>query len=644
MPFTPPRAAALAALAGLLAGPAPAADPAWRDLNHNGRLDPYEDARQPVERRVDDLLGQMTLAEKVGTMLHGTLPGQGDAIGHSATGYDLTKAGDAIRGRHVTSFITRLSTRPRVLAEQNNAVQKLAEASRLGIPVTISTDPRNHFQAVLGASTAAGGFSLWPETLGLGAIGDPAVTRRFGDVARAEYRAVGIHVALSPQVDLASEPRWARTTATFGSDPAAVSAMGGAYVEGFQGGDRLQRNGVATVAKHWVGYGAEPEGFDGHNIYGRNARLTDRSFADHVAAFRGVLAAHTAGIMPTYVILNGVTQDGKPLEPVGAGFNKQVLTGLLRGQFGYEGMIVSDWAITNDCTGPCAAPTKDKPQVPPAIGMPWGVEGLGQSDRFAKGVEAGIDQFGGVDDPAPLLAAVAAGTVTEARIDQSVRRVLRQKFEQGLFDDPYVDAAAAERTVGSPEYQTLADAAQRAAQVVLENRQAILPLAPAARKAWLHGVDATVAAKAGFTIVGDPAQADVAIVRIATPSEKLHPYHFFGSRQNEGRLDFRDGDAGYEAVKRAAARVPTIVAVDMDRPAILTNVAPKAAALVVLFGASDAALLDVVTGKASPRGHLPFELPSSMAAVEAQDPAVPDDSAKPLYPRGAGLTIGAAAR
>lgn len=627
----------LAALAGTAIQAA--APPGWRDLNHNGRLDPYEDRRLSVDRRVADLLRRMTVEEKVGAMMHGTLPGKGADSGRSSEGYDLAASERLIETNKVNSFITRLAVKPAALAAANDAIQRIAEKSRLGIPVTISTDPRNHFQEVLGASTASGGFSLWPETLGLAAIGDPEVTREFAAIARAEYRAVGIHVALSPQVDLASEPRWPRVTATFGASPAGVSAMAGAYVRGFQGGDHLVRDGVATVAKHWVGYGAEPQGFDGHNIYGRFARLTDKSFAEHVAAFSGVLAAHTSGIMPTYVIVQGVTLDGRPLEPVAAGYSRQLLTDLLRRRMRFDGMIVSDWAITNDCTGPCAAPTAAAPQTPAAIGMPWGVEALTKPDRFAKGVAAGIDQFGGVDDPAPLLEAVRRGKVSIARVDQSVRRILRQKFVQGLFDDPYVDPARAAAVVGNPEAQAKADAAQRAAQVVLENKNAILPLAAGGKRVWLYGIDPATARSYGFTVVHDPAMADVAIVRAITPSDKLHPYHFFGQRQNEGRLDFRDGDADYEAIKRASAAVPTIVAVNMDRPAILANVTPRVAALLVTFGASDRAVLDVLTGRATPRGHLPFELPSSMAAVDAQDPAVPDDSAAPLYQRGAGLSL-----
>lgn len=184
----------------------------------------------------------------------------------------------------MTSFITRLAVAPDQMARENNAAQRIAADSRLGIPLTISTDPRNHSQAVFGASTRGGGFSLWPETLGLAAIGDLSLVRRFGEIARREYRATGIHMALSPQADLATEPRWPRTAATFGLDPKLLSRLVAAYVTSFQGSDAdLARNGVATVVKHWVGYGAQPEGFDGHNYYGRIARLDEASFAQHVS-------------------------------------------------------------------------------------------------------------------------------------------------------------------------------------------------------------------------------------------------------------------------------------------------------------------------------------------------------------------------
>ncbi|WP_068092198.1 glycoside hydrolase family 3 protein [Novosphingobium rosa] len=618
-------------------------DPAgWRDLNHNHKLDPYEDARLTPAQRTEDLLARMTLEEKVGTLVHGSLPTPDSGIGASTKGYDLPAIKKMIEQGKVNSFITRLILPPAQMAQANNEVQQIAAATRLGIPLTISTDPRSHFQAVLGMSNGSVGFSQWPETLGFAALGDPATVKRFGALAAREYRAVGIHMALSPQADLASEPRWGRQVGTFGSDPATVSALTAAYIEGFQGGpDGVTPTGVATVVKHWVGYGAEPEGFDGHNIYGRTAKLDDRSFALHVAAFKGAMAVHPAGVMPTYAILSGVTLNGKPLEPVGAGFSHQLLTDLLRGTMGYKGLILSDWAITNDCTDTCAAPTADKPQLPPAIGMPWGVEGLTKAQRFAKSAEAGVDQFGGVNDPAPLLEAVQAGTISRARIDAAVRPVLMLKFQLGLFDHPFADPAEAARIVGAPQAQQEADAAQRASQVLLENRNNLLPLRAQGRRAWLLGIAPEAAKAAGFTPVEDPAQADVALMRAATPHEKLHPHHFFGARQSEGRLDFQPGDPLLEALKRVPASVPVVLAVDMDRPAILTNVKDRAGALLAVFGASDAALLDVVTGKAVARGHLPFELPSSMAAVAAQDPALPDDSVQPLYPRGAGIVLAA---
>nr|AGU10868.1 Glycosyl hydrolase family 3 N terminal domain [uncultured organism] len=623
-------------LAGLLAASVLAEVPAFRDLNRNGHIDPYEDPRLRPDERVDDLLARMTLEEKVGTMLHASLP-SGDPVGASGSSYDMAAVRRIVQERNITSAITRLSVSPRDLADQNNSVQRVAGQTRLGIPVTISTDPRNHFQAVLGASTRGGGFSLWPETLGFAALRDPARVRRFAEIARLEYRAVGIHMALSPQADLATEPRWPRVAATFGSDPALVSRLVGAYIEGFQGSSSgLTRDGVATIVKHWVGYGAEPNGFDGHNFYGRVARLDDKSFAKHVSAFDGAFAANTAGVMPTYPIIKGVTLDGRTLEAVGAGFSHQLLNDLLRSRMRFGGIVLSDWAITNDCPESCRAPTRDNPQSPAAIGMPWGVETLSKQARFAKGVNAGIDQFGGVDDPAPLLAAVRKGEISIARIDASVRRILIPKFVMGLFDNPYVDPAAAGRIVGAPAAQHEADNLQREAQVLLKNQQGFLPLRTNGHRVWLYRIDPEVARRAGFTVVADPSMADVAIVRMDAPAERLHPYHFFGSRQNEGRLHFIDGDSDYEALKRASS-VPTLVAVNLDRPAILTNVRDKARALIVTFGASDAAILDVATGRARARGRLPFDLPSSETSVARQDPARPDDSEKPLYRFGAGI-------
>ncbi|NLR70208.1 glycoside hydrolase family 3 protein [Novosphingobium sp. ERN07] len=627
----------LASVSGMVAALPTAAKAPFRDLNHNGKRDAYENPALAVDKRVEDLMRRMTLEEKVALMLHGSLQAEGGRGIGMGKAYDKASAQELL-ARGVNSFITRIGPDPRTFAQENNAIQKLAEATRLGIPATISTDPRNHFAVTAGASSETGGFSQWPETLGMAAIGDEALVERFGKLVAAEYRAVGIQMALSPQADLYTEPRWPRGVATFGADPSTVSRLAGAYVRGFQGSaGGLVKSGVATVVKHWVGYGAEPEGFDGHNYYGRTAKLDNESFAQHVAAFDGSLAAKSAGVMPTYVIAEGVTIDGKPVPQVGAGFSKPMIEGLLRGTKKFGGIVISDWAITNTCPEQCMAPTAEKPQGF-AIAMPWGVENLAEEDRYAVGANAGIDQFGGVDDPAPLLAAVKAGKVPLARVNEAARRVLRLKFDLGLFDNPYVDTDAAARVVGSKATQAEADTAQRAAQVLLENKSGLLPLS-AGKKVWLSGVSADVAKAAGLIVVDSAEQADVAIVRVGTPHEMLHPNHFFGSRQHEGRLDFRADDEATKVVFNAAAKVPTIVAVDLDRPAVLTLLKDKASALYGLFGASDAVLLDLVTGKAKSKGKLPFELPSSAKAVEDQHPGRPDDSANPLYKRGDGIFL-----
>jgi beta-glucosidase len=597
----------------------------FKDLNRNGALDPYEDWRLDAAMRAADLVGRMTLAEKAGAMMHGTLPGAEDA-------YGLEQLEPLIVERGINSFITRMAAEPRIFAEQNNAIQEIAERARLGVPLTISTDPRNHFAETFGASVQASGFSQWPEVLGLAAIDDAAVVRQFGDIARREYRAVGIHMALSPQADLATEPRWPRIDGTFGDNPERVSRMVAAYVEGFQGGaEGVTGTGIITVVKHWVGYGAAAnEGFDSHSYYGRHASLTNETLELHLAPFEAAFASGVGGIMPTYSIIQGVTVGDEPLEPVGAGFNAQILTRLLRQDQGFEGLALSDWAITNDCTEACM---NGSPEGEPfVVAMPWGVESLTQTERFARGVQAGLDQFGGTMESQHLIAAVESGLISESRLDESVARIVALKMRQGLFENPYVDPAAAEALVGNAEFQSAAMEAQRRSVVLLSN-DGVLPLAPGT-SVYLDGLDPEAASAAGLTVASSPEDADVAVVRAAAPYETLHPRHMFGSFQHEGNLAFAPGQGDFDRIVSLAQVAPTVVAVHLDRPAVLTQLAPHAGALLGVFGASDAALLDVLTGKSAPQGSLPFELPSSMEAVAAQRPDLPSDSEAPLFAYG----------
>ena len=615
----------------------------FKDLNRSGAVDSYEDWRLTPEARARDLVGRMTLEEKAGTMMHGTARGVGPmAMAGVGTTYDTAANRALIDGAKVTSMITRLGGEPAALAAQNNALQEIAERTRLGIPVTVSTDPRHHFQYVLGASITEGQFSQWPETLGFAALGDTALMKRFGDVARQEYRAVGIHMALSPQADLATEPRWSRINGTFGEAADLAGRLVVAYVAGFQHGTRgVDSVGVQTVVKHWVGYGAAKEGFDSHNYYGRFATFPGANFEYHVRPFLPAFAANVAGVMPTYSILEGATWDGKPIEAVGAGFNHQLLTELLRGRYRFRGIVLTDWAVTNDCEDRCrgGAPAGQRPSFAD-LGMPWGVEDRSMRARFVQAVKAGVDQFGGTERADMLIDAVRAGELTEARLDSSVQRILTGKFALGLFENPYVEPSEAARRVGTDAFRSEALNAQRRALVLLENQGGILPLRAKANntalRVYLRGISPEAATQRGWTVVTDPKQADVAIVRLTAPFETLHPQYVFGAMQHEGNLAFRDGEPEYEAFKQVSSVVPTVVIVYLDRPAILAPLKERARAVIANFGVSDVALLDVLVGRGKPEGKLPFELPSSMDAVLAQKSDVPHDSPRPLYPLGFG--------
>ncbi len=420
----------------------------FKDLNRNGVLDPYEDWRLSPARRARDLVGRMTLEEKAGTMMHGTARVVGGPMAGAGMGgrYDTAAIRVLIDSVKVTNLITRLNADPEALATQNNVLQAIAERTRLGIPITISTDPRNHFQYLPGASSQTT-FSQGPEALGFGAIDDTALTRRFGDIARQEYRAVGIHMALSPQADLATEPRWPRVAGTFGEDADLAGRQVRAYVIGFQhGANGVDATGVVTVVKHWVGYGAAKDGWDSHAYYGRFATFSGDSLMYHVRPFLGAFAAHVGGVMPTYSVLEHAAWDGRPIEQVGAGFNRQLVTDMLRGHYGFQGVIVTDWAITSDCAARCkdGAPPGERPTFAD-VGMPWGVENLSMRDRFAKAVEAGVDEFGGTERADLLVEAVRVGQLSVARLDSSVVRILTQKFAQGLFEHPFVSPDSAAR-------------------------------------------------------------------------------------------------------------------------------------------------------------------------------------------------------
>ncbi|KAK8090183.1 hypothetical protein PG997_005144 [Apiospora hydei] len=564
---------------------------------------PYRDASLSVDERVDDLLQRMTLEEKAGQMFHsqlnmgpdGTLdqgvPGTRNNTDFMLGTQMLTHfnlVGEILDARQTAEFVNRVQ-------------QHILDTTRLGIPLTLSTDPRHAFTENIGTGFRAGRFSQWPETLGLAALRDAKLVRRFAEVARAEYLAVGIRAALHPQVDLTTEPRWARISGTFGEDADLTAEMLSAYILGLQG-ETFGPGSIATVTKHFPGGGPMENGEDSHFAYGKNQTYPGKNLEYHLIPFKAAIAVGARQMMPYYSRPIGTEYD-----PVGFGFNKGIVTGLLREELGFDGVVVTDWGLITDAN----ILGQDMPH-------------LTELERAAMVIEAGCDQFGGETRPELIVQLVKEGIVAESRLDVSIRRLLREKFLLGLFDNPFVDADAADQIVGRQEYVDEGAAAQRRAYTLLTNHDDVLPLKDTAnKKFYIEGFNATCLERRDLTAPFEPRSGG------------------FESRYHAGSLEYSAQERERQAAIYTA--VPTVVDMTMDRPAAVPEVAENAAALLANFGSGPDAFLDVVLGVAAPEGKLPFDMPRSMEAVEAQMEDVPFDTVDPVFKFGHGLRYKAAA-
>lgn len=624
----------------------------FKDLNKNGKLDGYEDWRRSAEERVNDLIAQMTIEEKAGLMVGPTLSaGPGGTVNEQAVyGVNPFNPGpvmlnvpattEAINRRHIRQFINRENLPARTMATWLNAVQQIAEGSRLGIPVIFVTNPRNQYgtQNMFGIQEAGSAFSQWPGPLGLAATRDPALVEEFARIAAQEYVAVGLRGAYHPTADVATEPRWNRFRETFGEDAKLTSEIITALIRGFQG-EKLGPRSVALTTKHFPGAGPADDGLDAHFPYGKNQVYPGKNLDYHLQPWKAAIAAGTAMIMPYYAVPKGMTS-----EDVGMAYNKEIITNLLRTKLGYTGVVNSDTGIST--------------------GMPWGVESLSVRDRYKKAIEAGVDRIGGDATPELIVELVKSGDLTEARIDESARRILRVYFGLGLFENPYANPDEAERTVRKKEFQDKADLAQRKSIVLLKNANNILPLKKGVRM-YVEGLDAAVAAQYGYVSTNNPDEADICIVRVnatgggpgvgrgagggrsgaggagvGRPGGGPGGGFAGGGRPGGGNqpVDLTIPAARLTTVRALMQKKPTIIVMQFDSPYVIPELANESAALLATFGVADDALFDVLMGKFNPTGKLPFELPSSMDAVREQLEDLPYDSKAPLFKFGAGLT------
>ena len=592
----------------------------YRDLNKNQQLDIYEDVRQPAAMRVEDLLSQMTLEEKAGQMMHPAITIKPDfalLAFHFAMGrVDIDAA--EVFDRHISHFNFYGKPTPLEIAVKLNELQKIAARTRLGIPLTISSDPLHEAASGGIAAFSVKGFSGWPSQLGFAASRDIDLVKRFGEIAAAEYRAVGLRTALHPMADLATEPRWPRNFGTFGSNAELSAQLTSAYMLGFQGVS-LGPESVMTMVKHFPGGGPQELGLDPHLPSGKRQIYPGDNFDYHVKPFKMAIDNGLRVIMPYYGIPIDQTD-----ENVAMGFNKVILTALLRDDLGFTGVVCTDWGIVSS--------------------RAWGVEDLSVRERYKKSIDAGVDQYGGESDPEHIVDLVNTGELTMERINQSVRRILLNKFELGLFEAALVDEQAIPALVKTPEYVAAGLEAQRKSIVLLNNKMADAPALPITQdaKIFVDGLDPEQA-KAFGQVVDSAEQADVIIFYLPT---------IFNGNQDPGSDKFidkllssilPDSNLAFnaEVLNKAQAYSETatlITVVDLNRPAILTELNQLSHGLIGTFGVYDSVLFEMIFGQFSPQGKLPFEIPSSMSAVRAQQEDMPDDSVGPTFTFGHGLS------
>nr|AGS53025.1 beta-glucosidase [uncultured bacterium contig00031] len=666
---------------------------AFKDLNRNGVLDPYEDWRLPVEERAADLARRLSIEEIAGLMLYSphqmlslreSFLSKLDHYGGADTRknpWDLSEAQKAfLKDDNVRHVLIALVDNPVTAAKWNNNAQGFVEGIGHGVPVNTSSDPRHNLARSGEFDMGAGStISKWPEHIGLAASFDPDLVEEFGKIASKEYRAMGIATALSPQIDLATEPRWNRFNGTFGSGSKLAADMARAYCDGFQTsqGDAEIKEGwgyesVNAMAKHWPGGGTGEGGRDAHFGYGKYAVFPGANFEEHKIPFtEGALklkgkTKEASAIMPYYTISYDI--DRKNGENVGNSYSGYFIDDLLRTQYGYDGVVCTDWNITHDnldfesfISGKC-----------------WGVETMSVVDRHYKALMAGVDQFGGNSDAKPVIEAYKKGVQElgeepmRRRMELSAKRLLRNIFRVGLFENPYLDTRETEKIVGCEDFMKKGYSAQLRSIVMLKNKNNLLPLTKKHKVyipkrltgAGLNWFGQPVPAREEipidkslvgqyFEVVDTPEEADCAFAFIESPANRgytkqdgyipislqYRPYTAANAREKsiatpednrsyKGKTISTQNEPHLDMVldaKKAMGDKPVIVFIKMMNPTVVAEFENAADAIIVDFSVMPQALLDIVCGKAEPSALLPFIIPKDMDAVEKHCEDLPFD-------------------
>jgi beta-glucosidase len=667
----------------------------FKDLNKNGKLDKYEDWRLSYETRAKDLSSKLSLEQIAGLMLfssHQSIPARPAGFGAGSYSGKPFKAGETDPSeitdqqkkflsednvRHV--LITTVQS-PEIAARWNNKLQAFCESVGMGIPANNSSDPRHASNARAEFDAAAGGaISMWPREIGMAATFNPAIVEKFGKIAAAEYRALGITTALSPQVDVATDPRWNRINGTFGESPTLSAAMGQAYCGGFQS-TAWGSKSVNAMVKHWPGGGSGEAGRDAHYGFGKFAVYPGKNFDAHMIPFiKGAFKLNgtkmASAVMPYYTISWNQTN-----ENVANNYNKYIITDLLRKKYKFDGVVCTDWSVTK----------KHNVMDNFIDGKPWGVESLTDEERHYKALMVGVDQFGGNNDVKPVLEAYKMGVKEigeakmRARMEDSAVRLLMNIFRVGVFENPYLVPEETKAIVGKPEYMKAGFDAQVKSIVMLKNTASALPIAasktiyvpkrysPASRN--FIGVETPASEdypfnmsilKKYFKVTDDPDQADLALVYIEAPKSANgydkeditkggngylpislqygdytanearavsiaggDPLENFTNRTYKGKTVKTANHTDAELVLSTKSKMkgkPVIVAINANNPFVCAEIEPSSDAILLGFGVQDQALLEIISGKAEPSAMLPLQMPLNMSVVEKQAEDVPFD-------------------
>lgn len=675
---------------------------AFKDLSGAESLLPYEDWRLSYEERAADLASRLSPEQIAGLMLWSPhqmvpfLPGM-PFIGHYNGGEYLPGTTDPaaltdeqlrfVREEQIRNILLTVTESAETAARWNNNLQKLAEDSPFGIPVCISSDPR-HAAGKKGAEFSGTGkeVSRWPEGMGMAATFDVALMQEFAQTIAKEYRALGITQALGPQIDLATEPRWMRFEDTFGSHRDMTTALAKAYCDGLQTTqgepDGWGKDSVAAMVKHWPGGATGESGRDAHYAYGKYAVFPGNRLADHLkpfteGAFRLEKTGKAAAVMPYYTI--SYDQDKHYGENVGNSYSRYLIHDLLRTQEGYDGVVCTDWGITDDPLSP----------IDGFGTRAHGVEHLTEAERYLKILSNGVDMFGGCSRKEPVLQAYRLGCreigeeAMLARFRRSAARILTLMFRVGLFDNPYLDPEESAKTVGAPAFVEAGRDAQRRSAVLLKNKGGVLPLKKGCRlyvpsrhtDAHMSFFRTPVPAQdiipltneeaaPWFTLVSDPRDADAALVFAESPlcdcysvedaatggngylpiTLQYRPYTAHAAREHSiAKGDFREGDCDRSyrgktntaynasdldnilATRKVMGNKPVIVVLQLHNPAVVGEFEPAADGIVAHFGIENAIVMELLAGDAAPGGRLPVYMPANMETLETHSEDVADD-------------------